>query len=177
MKDPKTLEALQESQDRVRSMALIHEKLYQTQDLSKVDLGEYVESLTAYLARSYAERAGTVEVKVSTEQVLLSIDEAVPCGLLVNELVSNALKHAFADGRQGRIQVTVGADGDNTVHLRVSDNGIGFPGDLDFRRTESLGLQLVNTLVAQLEGTIEMDTTQGTSFEVVFAAHPARSHG
>jgi two-component sensor histidine kinase len=175
IEDEKTLEALQESQNRVRSMALIHEKLYQAQDLSRVDLGEYVESLIAYLARSYAHRAGSADVRVNAEQVLLTIDTAVPCGLIVNELVSNALKHAFSDGRQGQIQVTIRSDGDHLVHLRVGDDGLGFPSDLDFRNAGSLGLQLVNTLVSQLEGTIELDTTQGTAFDITFAVRPKES--
>jgi PAS domain S-box-containing protein len=175
--DDRTLEVLQESQNRVRSMALIHEKLYRTEDLSRIDLGEYVESLTAYLARSYAKRAGSADIRVDAERVLLEIDAAVPCGLIVNELVSNALKHAFSDGRRGQIEVGIHADGDRLVHLSVGDNGVGFPSEVDFRHSTSLGLQLVNTLVAQLEGTIELDTTQGTAFAITFAVHPEEPHG
>ena len=156
-----------ESQDRIKSMALIHEKLYQAHDLSRVDFGDYVRSLTAYLARSYVTRPG-IEIFNDITGIYLDVDQAIPCGLIINELVSNSLKYAFRDGRHGEIRITLSHD-DRKYTLTVSDNGMGLPRGLDFRNTPSLGLQLVNTLVGQLEGTVEHDSTGGTRFKITFA--------
>ena len=156
-----------ESQDRIRSMALIHEKLYQSKDISRIDFDGYVRSLTSYLSHSYA--AGrNVSVAIDIEGVSLGIDTAIPCGLIINELVSNSLKYAFRDGRHGELRIGLVQNHDRYT-LTVSDNGVGFPPGLDFRNTPSLGLQLVNTLVGQLEGTIELDSLHGTTFKIVFA--------
>jgi len=159
--------AFRESQDRIRSMALIHEKLYQARDISRVDFGEYARSLTAYLSRSYVTRPG-IAVSVDIEGIALDIDKAIPCGLIINELVSNALKYAFRDGRDGEVRVALARDG-NAFTLTVGDNGAGLPPGLDFRDTPSLGLQLVNTLVSQLEGRIELrDGGTGTEYRITF---------
>jgi two-component sensor histidine kinase len=170
IQDQDALQAFQDSQHRIRSMALIHEKLYRSANLSEVDFGEYIRNLTGYLLRSYRASLGPVSLQVDAAQVALPIDSAVPCGLIVNELVSNALKHAFVDGRAGEIRVGLLSDGDNLVHLSVADNGVGFPGQVDFQNTESLGMQLVNTLVHQLDGQIELHNGDGTRFEIAFAA-------
>jgi two-component sensor histidine kinase len=156
-----------ESQDRIRSMALIHEKLYRSGDVARIDFREYVESLTSGLYRSYFPGPG-VRIFADVENVSLDIDLAVSCGLIINELVSNALKYAFPDGRAGKIHVSLAGDGDSYT-LTVSDDGVGLPPGLDFRDTPSLGLQLVNTLVGQLEGTIELDSAEGTRFKITFA--------
>ena len=153
-----------ESQDRIRSMALIHEKLYQARDISRVDFAEYVRSLTAYLSRSYMPGHG-VKIVIAIEGIYLDIDKAIPCGLIINELVSNSLKYAFPDGRKGEIRI--GLEHSNKVYtLTVGDNGAGLPPGLDFRNTTSLGLQLVNTLVGQLEGTIGLADGSGTRFRI-----------
>ncbi|OPY26096.1 MAG: putative diguanylate cyclase [Methanocella sp. PtaU1.Bin125] len=155
-----------ESQDRIRSMALIHEKLYQSRDISRIDFAGYVRSLTSYLMHSYAT-GQRVNVVVDIENVLLGIDTAIPCGLIINELVSNSFKYAFQDGRPGELRIGLAREGDLYV-LTVGDNGVGLPPGLDYLNTRSLGLQLVNTLVSQLEGTIELDGSQGTRFRIVF---------
>jgi len=156
-----------ESQDRIRSMALIHEKLYQSKDISRVDFAEYVRSLTAYLSRSYVTGPG-IEIAIDIRDVSLGIDIAIPCGLIINELVSNSLKYAFPDGRSGVVRIGLARCG-NEYTLTVSDSGVGLSAGLDFRNTSSLGLQLVNTLVCQLEGTIELDSSHGTMFRITFA--------
>jgi len=187
VQDPSALDLLRESRNRIRSMALIHEKLYRSRDLVQVDFGEYTRSLVAFLVRSYRAYASPVALQVQADDVSLSIDAAVPCGLIVNELVSNALKHAFPPGRSktldetattdeskeptDQICVELRSDDHQRVTLTIADNGVGFPPDLDFRNAESLGLQLVNTLVQQLDGTIELiRRDKGTTFKVTFPA-------
>jgi two-component sensor histidine kinase/DNA-binding response OmpR family regulator len=179
--DAQTSKALQDSQHRIRSMALIHEKLYRSRDLAHVDLVEYIQNLTAYLFRVYDANAEAVTLIVKGKDVFLDIDTAVPCGLIVNELISNSLKHAFPTGRDkpagqtGQIRIEL-RQNDRQLTVMVSDNGVGLPPDFDFRHTSSLGLQLVNMLVAQLDGTIELDRRHpglpgragGTTFIITF---------
>lgn len=166
--DGETLDMFQDSRNRVRSMALVHERLYQSQDLARVDFAEYVQSFAIYLFQSYAVNSNVIKLEINVDDVFLGVDTAIPCGLILNELVSNSLKHAFPEGREGEIRVRLHSDDEGQSTLIVSDNGVGFPKDLDFRGTESLGLQLVNTLVAQLEGTIELDRSGGTAFKITF---------
>jgi two-component sensor histidine kinase/DNA-binding response OmpR family regulator len=180
--DAQTLGVLRDSRHRIRSMALIHEKLYQSQDLARVDFGEYIRNLAAFLLRSYGELAEAIALKIETDEVFLGIDSAVPCGLILNELISNSLKHAFStngnrpldengiNGTQGEIRIELRADSAGQLSLIVSDNGVGLSPDLDYRHTSSLGLQLVNTLVRQLEGSVELDDSRGTAFHISFAA-------
>ena len=157
-----------ESQARIRSMALVHEKLYQTKDLSCVDFAGYINSLTNHLCRSYVTKPEQVSLTAEVGNVSLGIDEAIPCGLLINELVSNSLKHAFPDGRNGYITVSFQADDQGLITLTVADNGAGFPAGLNFRETDSLGLQLVIMLTKQLRGDIDLRTDQGTVFTIHF---------
>ncbi len=171
IKDIETLEMFQDSQSRVRSMALVHEKLYQSQDLARIDFAEYVRSLASYLFRSYGVNANVIRLKISVDDVFLGVDTAIPCGLIINELVSNCLKHAFPGGRVGEIHIELRVDDEGQFALMISDNGIGFPKELDFRDTGSLGLQLVNTLVGQLESTIELDRSVGTKFKITFTEY------
>ena len=168
IEDQSVLELFQESQNRIRSMALIHEKLYRSQDLVRIDFAEYIRNLATHLVRSYRANLGTVNLKVDANDVSLSVDAAVPCGLIINELVSNSLKHAFIDGREGEIRIELRSDRDHQLTLIVGDNGVGFPRDLDFRSTESLGMQLVNTLTNQLDGTVELHSNGGTEFKITF---------
>jgi PAS domain S-box-containing protein len=162
------LEVFQDSQNRVRSMALVHERLYQSQDLARVDFAEYVRSLANYLFRSYGVHWNVITLRMNVDNASMGIDTAVPCGLILNELVSNCLKHAFPGGREGEIHIELRSDHEGQFTLMVRDDGVGVPKDLDFQNTKSLGLQLVNTLVDQLEGTIELDTSGGTAFEITF---------
>ena len=161
-------QVLRDSQDRVRSMALVHEQLYAT-ELARIDARSYVRSLVSSLSHSYGGSERRVRTQLEVDDVALGIDAAVPAGLLLNELVSNALKHAFPEGLTGEISIELRKEASGGFLLRVSDDGIGLPGGLDFRKTESIGLQLVNNLVAQLDGTIELVPGPGTTFEVRFA--------
>ncbi|WP_424358372.1 PAS domain S-box protein [Methanocella sp. MCL-LM] len=166
--------AFRESQNRIKSMALIHEKLYQSRDIAHIDFGEYAGSLTAYLARSYTSNPG-VNISIDIRDISLGIDQAIPCGLIINELVSNSLKYAFKDGRSGEIKVNLTIEAGKYV-LVVSDDGAGLPEGFDFRDSPSLGLQLVNTLVEQIEGTINMDSERGTKFTITFEKNVRESH-
>ena len=172
VRDKYDIEMFKESQDRVRSMALIHEKLYQSEDLARIDFAEYTRKLTTSLFHSYAVYPETITLEIKADDVFLCIDNAVPCGLIINELVSNSLKYAFPGGKKGEIRVELRSDKNphagNKFTLMVSDNGAGFPKDLDFRNTETLGLQLVMTLVKQIKGTIELDRDGKTEFKITF---------
>ncbi len=173
--DPHTLGVLTESRDRVRSMALVHEMLYQSENLARVDFGAYVRNLTGYLIRAYRTSSTRVALRSDVQDVTLGIDLAVPCGLIINELVSNALKHGFPDGREGEITVKMRAD-PSTITLMVSDDGVGLPDGVAWQKADSLGLQLVVMLVEQLEGVIELDSSAGTVFRITFP-RPVREEG
>ena len=169
IKDKEAFEMFNESINRIKSMALIHEKLYQFTDLGKIDVAEYIRELAADLSSSYGVKTDGIKLETHVREVLLTINTAIPCGLITNELVSNSLKHAFPDAKKGKIRIDLFLDSDYMFTLIVSDNGVGFPKDLDFRNTETLGLQLVMTLVKQLKGTIELDRSGGTEFKITFA--------
>ncbi len=163
IKDIQYEEMLKESQNRIKSMALIHEELYQSEDLANIDFKEYIQTLVHGLVRSYRVSAYDIALTIDVRDVSLGVDTAIPCGLIINELVSNSLKHAFPDGKG---QITVKARRvDGMTELLVSDNGIGIPDTIDFRNTETLGLRLVTILVEdQLKGNITLDTRKGTTF-------------
>ncbi|HTO94653.1 MAG TPA: histidine kinase dimerization/phosphoacceptor domain -containing protein [Bacteroidota bacterium] len=167
VRDTADAEIFRESQNRIRSMALIHEKLYQSGSVSRVDFPMYARSLATTLFRSYRSAESNVRLEVDFGDVALGIDAAVPCGLIINELISNALKHAFPAGRGGTITLAL-RERDGKMRLSVRDDGIGFPDRLDVRRPASLGLQLVNTLVAQIGGVLEVDRSAGTEFRIAF---------
>ncbi len=165
---PGAVSALKESRARIKSMALIHEKLYQSPNLASVDMGEYTRNLVLDLQHFYRTEDNFVRFTVDIDNVPFGITEAIPCGLIINELVSNCLKHAFPKGQEGEIRIALRRESANRMALSVSDNGIGFPEHVDFRTCSSLGLTLVNSLVQQLDGTIELDRTGGTTFTVTF---------
>ncbi len=166
VKDPQALEAFRESMNRVKSMAILHEKLYRSENLARIDFLEYVKSLVAGLARTV--RFNTkVGFEYAIEPISLSIDVAVPCGLIVNELISNSLKHAFPGGRTGCIHIGLHKENDKFL-LSLSDDGVGFPKHLDFMHTDTMGIRLVVMLVEQLRGTIELSRDGGTSFTIRF---------
>jgi len=168
--DEKVIEAFKESQHRVKSMALVHEKLYQSEDMISVDFADYIQNLANYLFGAYSVGGKDISLKLDVDNVFLGMDTAVPLGIIINELVSNALKHAFSDRESGEICVCLKKEENgNCFSLTVRDNGRGFPEDIDFRETESLGLQLVINLVDQIEGSIELNTTgEGTEFRIRF---------
>jgi two-component sensor histidine kinase/CBS domain-containing protein len=170
VRDDKILTLFNDSQNRIRSMALIHEKLYQSSNLLKINFDEYIRDLTENLVRSYIAFSSSVNLTTSAIGVWLNIDTAIPCGLIINELVSNSLKHAFSGTDQkNEIQVSITATQNNQFTLIVQDNGIGFPEDIEFRNTESLGLELVCVFTEQLDGTIELDRSNGTAFIITFS--------
>jgi two-component sensor histidine kinase len=167
--EPKTLEMFVDSRNRVRSMALVHEQLYQTEDLARVNVAKYVRSLASYLFRSHGLGADEIKLEIDVAELSLGVNIAVPCGLIINELFSNTLKHAFPGDAKGKIHISFSIGSDGRYTLVVGDNGIGLPAAFDIRQTRSLGLRLVYTLVDQLEGTIQLDRSEGTQFQIVFS--------
>ena len=165
---PAVHEFVQESERRLQAMSLVHETLYQSHDIAQVPLAAYVEALSQQLAHAYGVDPGHLAVQTEeVEGVVLPLDTAIPCGLILSELLSNGLKHAFPGGAVGDVTVTLTHTQDHLT-LRVRDSGCGFPEHLDFRQTESLGLQLVGALTEQLAGTIVLESTEGTAFTVTF---------
>ncbi|MRR57139.1 MAG: PAS domain S-box protein [Deltaproteobacteria bacterium] len=172
--DEQSLVFFRESRDRIKSMALVHERLYNSKNFASIDIFEYIENLTSHLALSYVEDPERVSVKLEIADMSLGIEEAIPCGLIINELISNSLKHAFPGGRKGEITVACRIDGDGIVTLEVRDNGVGLPAVLDFKNTETLGLQIVNLLTKQLRGRIAVDAEQdGTAVILTFPGCPS----
>jgi len=157
---------LEEARDRVNMMALIHKKLYQSKDLAHIDYKEYLQNLATGIADTYQRR--DVVVSVDMESVFFDVTVGIPCGLIVNELITNSLKYAFPEGRKGTIRVGINKDGAGNNVLTVADNGAGFPDTVDFRNTTSLGLQLVNILSGQIQGKIELVRNAGTTFRITF---------
>jgi two-component sensor histidine kinase len=166
--DEAAIEAFKESQNRIKSMALLHEKLYRSSNMAKIDFAEYIKNLVSYLHQSYGASSRKIELKINIDNVLLGIDTAIPCGLIISELVSNSLKHAFPEGASGEIRVELHSVGDNGFKMIISDNGIGLKKDSDSRAGSTLGLQLVNALVKQIDGCLKLDSSHGTTFEIDF---------
>ncbi len=166
------LEVFRESQNRVKSMALVHEKLYQSKNFARINFAEYTESLTNFLFKAYKLNSGNVKLELDIDEVNFNIEIAIPCGLIINELVSNALKYAFPNNRSGIIRMVIRSEGNNTYTMIVEDNGVGFPIECDLNKVKSLGLQLVNVLVKQLKGTLEIDQSWGSKFQIRFSENP-----
>ncbi|HTY14789.1 MAG TPA: histidine kinase dimerization/phosphoacceptor domain -containing protein [Methanoregulaceae archaeon] len=166
MKDANSINTLRDSQNRIRTMAIIHETLYRAKDLARVEFPTYIKKLVDTLFDSYNVNDESISVVYRIEPIDLDVDTAIHCGLIINELVSNSFKHAFPDNREGKISIEF-YQRDETYFLNYWDNGIGIPEGIDFETTESLGLKLVNLLVTeQLEGTISMIRDQGTRFNM-----------
>lgn len=165
--DPAARALFDATQDRIRSMALVHEKLYQSTNLARIDFVEYVKSLGLLLLNSFAVDSSKIRLEVTGEGVFFNIDVAVPCGLIVNELLSNALKHAFHDERGGKIRVDVQSD-ESRCRLIVADDGAGLPPALDVESSPTLGLRLVRGLVEQISGTLHIATADGTEYRISF---------
>lgn len=166
--DPQVRAMFEDSQHRIRAMALIHETLYRGDGLAQINAADYLQPLSAQLAEAYRTLNNRVVLKCQVEEVWLSINKAVPCGLILNELLSNALKHAFPEAATGEILIVLRREAPGSCTLIVSDTGIGFPEGLDFRTTESLGLQLVCLLTEQIEGTISLERRGGTAISITF---------
>ena len=169
IKDHDALEYFKESQNRIVSMAIIHEKLYQSGDLARIDIAEYIRTLTNDLFHSYGVHSDVISLKINAKGNLMGIDTAIPCGLIINELVSNSLKHAFPAGKKGEISIDLSSHGNDHYVLNVSDDGVGIPENLDIDNTESLGLRLINTLADQLDGSIVLDRNDRTTFRIEFS--------
>jgi PAS domain S-box-containing protein len=166
--DREILSALKESQNRIDTMALIHEKLYRSEDLAVIPMPGYVRDLLANLYISFGINEEEIKTEIRVADVGLNVSTAIPCGLIINELVTNCLKHAFPAGGKGDIVLSL-QPSDGRYELVVSDNGVGFPDSVDFMNTSSLGLQLVTSLTDQLDGTIELDRSRGTTFAITFS--------
>ena len=149
-------------------MALIHEALYKSKDLAMIDIDDYISKMTTHLLSIYQEDLGEIKIHQQTEGVLLDINKAIPCGLIISELVSNCLKHAFPGKKDGQITIRMTTDKKGTNTLVVRDNGKGLAEGLNYRDVETLGWQLVMDLVQQIAGSIELKKTQGTEFVVRF---------
>ncbi len=181
VKNKNEMNIFKESQNRVRSMAIIHENLYKSGNLAKINFGEYIQKLVSGLFSSYGINSSIIKLQTNLDDVLIDINTAIPCGLILNELITNSIKHAFptasgrgplndpfADPEKGKMNIILSKEHEDQLKIVVSDNGIGFPEHIDFQNTESLGLQLVNTLVNQLNGEIELERNNGTKFTVKF---------
>jgi two-component sensor histidine kinase len=175
--NPHLLALFQDSQHRVHAMALIHEQLYQAEDLSHIAFADYIRRLATQVVRSYPPQASRVTVRLELVEVTLAIDQVIPCGLILNELLTNSLKYAFPDEQTGEICIRVHMEAAHTLQLTASDTGVGFPPELDFRHTDSLGLQLVCTLAEQLHATIVLECCSGTSFTLTVPIDPSQTRG
>ncbi|MBI5818459.1 MAG: DUF3365 domain-containing protein [Verrucomicrobia bacterium] len=167
-KNQTALDTLQETGNRVRSMALLHETLYRSETLGRVNFGNYIENICGHLLRSYGPKAAQIKLESHLEEVSVDLDQAVSCGLIINELVSNALKHAFPDGRAGRIEVELKKTPEQQIVLKVADDGVGIPPGADIHQTGTLGHQLVFMLAEKLHGTVEVIREHGTTFRIMF---------
>lgn len=167
VKDKKTLDILDESRNRIRSMAIIHENLYRTTNFSSIDFSSYLHNLSTNLISSYYVQTGEIKLEVEMEKIDLVLDQAIPCGLMVNELITNSIKYAFPDKRDGTIFIGL-KDVNNVIHLSIEDNGVGLPEGFDILKSDTLGLQLVATLVEQLDGEITVNNSHGTKYLITF---------
>ena len=174
LQDANGVEILRESQNRIKSMALIHEQLYGTSDLAKIDFGRYVQGLAANLFDAYGIDPARIRLNVRADDIALGVDMAVPCGLIVNELVSNALKHAFSPDAGGMLDIVIRRLDAGRMEIVVADDGIGLAPSQTTAENKTLGLKLIETLTAQLDGTLTTRTENGTRFSIVLHV-PGRS--
>jgi PAS domain S-box-containing protein len=168
IKDEETLKAVREGQNRVRSMALVHEKFYQSDELGEIDFKEYTEKLCHFLKQSYADHDAPIAISVDAEGIGFDMDTAMPCGLLITEIVSNSLKYGFPNHREGHIHIEFRKVPDKKVQMKISDDGIGLPSGFDIEKSESLGMQLIIALTSQLDGELKFSGENGTMFTVTF---------
>lgn len=169
IEDPETIRTLKNSQDRIHSMALVHEQLYSSENLKEIDISVYIKALLEKISSSHANLKQTINFIVDTQELNLNIETVNSCGLIINELVTNALEHAFVDRSQGNIWLSLQRNDKSEIVLMIKDDGRGVPPDFDFHETESLGLRLVRILTRQLEGEIELDLENNTCFRITFS--------
>ncbi len=168
IKEPEFRAMFAESQDRIKSMALIHEKLYQSRDLARIDFAEYVRSLVRMITRSYPTKSGCVEIQVDSDPILLNIDTGVPVGLILNELLSNTFKHAFPGDRRGKVEIKLQDKKELGFQLLMKDSGVGLPPDFSLHNTKSLGLRLVRILTEQISAVLQFSGENGAEFRLTF---------
>ncbi len=174
LKDPAMQKIFRESQTRIRSMALIHDKLYRSQDVTRIDIGDYINDLAIELFRAYDIDPSFVLLENNIKKTYFDLDTAIPCCLVINELVSNSLKHAFPDGQTGKITIDLDLDKKkNEYLLSIKDNGVGLPGHIDPAQAETLGMQLVGMFVKKLHGAVEFSGREGkgTEIKIKFKEH------
>jgi two-component sensor histidine kinase len=160
---------VKDGQNRVRAMALVHEKFYQTDEIGAIDFNEYAEKVCYYLRQSYLGAESNININIQSDKVMLDMDTAMPCGLLITEIVSNSLKYAFPDNRAGDIFIRIKNTEEKKVQIDISDNGVGMPEEVNVENSESLGLQLINALTNQLDGTLDLRRDHGTHYSITFA--------
>ena len=169
IKDKELLKIYRDSQNQIRSIALVHEKLYRSDDMAKINFAEYVKIMTRELYQTYLCDTKRLKLQFNAENIRIGIDQAIPCGLIVNELISNAIKHAFPDKLKRKGEITLSLkEKDNAVEITVKDNGVGIPEEIDIKRVNSMGLQLVRLLTDQLKGELKLSRNKGTSFTITF---------
>jgi two-component sensor histidine kinase len=168
--NPAISRMLEENQNRIQSMALLHEILYQSEDLAVVDFSKYLRRMVDHLFRSYGVDNHQIRLHTALDPVGLELDDALPSGLLISEVVSNSLKHGFPEGRKGEVRIVLRRQSTTMVSLAVSDNGVGLPEHLDWTKSKSLGLRLVRVLAQQLRANLDIRSQGGTEVKVVFTA-------
>jgi two-component sensor histidine kinase len=167
--DKKALELLKESRNRIQSMSLIHQKLYQIGDISHINFQDYITTVVMHLQHSFGILEDRVKVKINADGIVMSLDNAIPVGLIVNELVSNSLKYAFPNGKKGEININAVYDeNEGNYLLIIRDNGVGLKKEINLSNTDTFGLNLVNLLVGQLGGTLDVLQTYGLEFRINF---------
>ena len=167
-KNKHTITLFTETQNRIRSMALIHERLYNSETMSEIDFNDYMKRFTKHMLSTYDVQPNQIKLALKLNNIILDINTAIPCGLIVNELISNAIIHAFPGRKDNTITIELKKLSNGKVQICITDNGVGFPEDLDFRSTKTLGLKLVTTLIKQIEGHIHLERHEGTRFEITF---------
>jgi len=167
VKDQHLIDVLQESRNRIQSMSFIHESLYTDAEFSSVDIRHYVHGLCRNLQYTYTLEGREIELQIEVEEIHLILDQAIPCGLIINELISNAFKHAYGPGEKGEIRIDI-AEKEGLMHVCVSDDGKGIPAEWDIEESDSLGLQLVYTLTEQIDGEITLTSGEGTEYLITF---------
>jgi two-component sensor histidine kinase len=173
--NPDTSRMLQENQNRIHSMALLHEILYQSEDLAVVDFSKYVRRMVDHLFRSYGVDNRQIRLHAELNPVALELDDALPCGLLISEVISNSLKHGFPEGQEGEVAILLRPQSPTTVALVLSDDGAGLPAGMDWSTTRSLGLRLVRALASQLRASLEIRSQGGTEVKLVFTLRKKNS--
>jgi PAS domain S-box-containing protein len=168
MSDREAIQCLRDCKGRIQAMALVHENLYQNRNLSEINVADYLHRLQRSMSMSLGVNHQQIEFRVDADDCTLNLDTLIPSGLIINELMSNAIKHAFPDGRKGAITVELRKKGESAYLLRISDNGRGLPQGLGIKNPGSLGLRLVSVLVGQIDGSLEVNTSEGTSYEISF---------